>query len=96
MAPSSAQRLPEDRGSLHLPNDRGAGDDLGPEPILKPLYSKIKEIVCRKKQALIPAFFDNNLRRSVGEEGRVHSSEGIETFLSMPCCPVWAHIFIFL
>ena len=36
------------------------------------------------------------LRRSVSKEGMVHSSEGIETFLSMPCCPVWAHIFIFL
>ena len=24
----------------------------------------------------------------------MHSSEGIETFLSMPCCPVWAHISI--
>ena len=24
----------------------------------------------------------------------MHSSEGIESFLSMPCCPVWAHIFI--
>ena len=26
----------------------------------------------------------------------MHSSEGIETFLSMPCCPVWAHIFIII
>ena len=33
MAPSSAQRLPEDRGSLHLPNERGAGGEVGPEPI---------------------------------------------------------------
>ena len=26
----------------------------------------------------------------------MQSSEGIETFLSMPCCPVWAHIIISL
>ena len=26
------------RGSLHLPNDKGAGGEVGPEPILKPLY----------------------------------------------------------
>ena len=49
-----------------------------------------------KKETGFPAFLDNNLRRRVSEEGRVHSSEGIETFLSMPCCPVWKHIFIFL
>ena len=44
VAPSSAQRLPEDRGSLHLPKDRGAGGEVGPEPILKPLYSKLKKL----------------------------------------------------
>ena len=54
MAPSSAQRLPEDRGFLHLPNDRGAGGQVGPEPILKPLYSKLKKLlVSGKKQAFL-------------------------------------------
>ena len=51
MAPSPAERLPEERGSLHLPNDRGDGGEVGPEPILKPLY--LKEIVSRKKQAFL-------------------------------------------
>ena len=50
MAPSSAQRLPEDRDSLHLPNDRGAGDEVGPEPILKPLYSKLKKLLVERNR----------------------------------------------
>ena len=51
MAPSPVERLPEERGSLHLPNDRGDRGEVGPEPILKPLY--LKEIVSRKKQAFL-------------------------------------------
>ena len=50
MALSSAQRLPEDRGSLHLPKDRGAGGEVGPEPILKPLYSKLKKLLVERNK----------------------------------------------
>ena len=53
---------------------------MGPEPILKPLYSKLNKLLVERNK--VPGFFDNKLRRSVSEDGRVHSFKEIETFPS--------------